>query len=191
MTLPPDFTLKIPNHTPVSAELACKLIPALLVEDHPHKLTIRYNSGVMGKTEEKWVEVRADNAKGSYTICFRVRHNLITTLMAMISPTGASWQSGPDSGNPANYVSQEQWQALTRLLIPPTGVFTIRKLFRIEMDGKPVGPWLDMGPSPARYTYPRDLTYNRLFETQEEAERFKVKVEEYYTNALTREPKKK
>lgn len=191
MIFPPDFTLIIPSHAPVSTELACKLIPALLDEGHPYKLTIRYVSGVCGKTEDQWVEVRADCSKGSYTLAFSVKKGIIITLMAIISPTGSSWKNGPESDNPANYVTQEQWQALTRLLIPRKGVFSIRPLFRIEIDGKIAGPWLDLGPSPARLTYPRDLTHGRLFESEEEAEKIKLKLSDYYQNALTREPKKK
>ncbi len=191
MTFPDDFSLIIPSHTPLKTELACKIIPALLDENHPFKLVIRFCSGVLGKTEDKWVEVRADNSKGSYTVIFKVHRNLIVTLMAIISPTGSSWKNGPDSENPANYVSQEQWQALTRMLIPKRGVITIRPLFQIMVDGKLAGPWMDQGPSPSRLSYPRDLTHGKLFESAEEAEKVKGKLEDYWANALTREPKGK
>lgn len=191
MLFPSDFSLIIPSHTPVSTELACKLIPALLDENHPYKLTIRYVSEVCGKGEEKWVEVRADCSKGSYTIVFSVRRGLIITLLAIISPTGSSWKLDMEGDSPGNYVTQEQWQALTRLLIPQKGVITIQPLFRLMMDNKPCGPWMDTGYSPQRLSYPRDLTHGRLFESEEEAEKIKQKLSSYYENALTREPKGK
>lgn len=190
MTFPPDFSLIIPSHTPVSTELACKLIPAILDEGHPFKLEITSNSGVVGKTGDQWVEVRANSPKGLYVVCFVVKKGIIVNLLAVISPTGAGWRLSETTPNPVNYITQEQWQALTRLLIPQKGVFSVRPLFRIEMDGKIVGPWLDLGPSPARLTYPRDLTHGRLFESEEEAEKIKLKLEAYHENALTRESKK-
>lgn len=105
------------------ADKTSSLIDALLDPKHKYHFTIRFNSGVKGFGRQ-WVEIRADNKIGSYTMVFGVKDAYVQQLWVVITPNGSCYsidKEGPPRGPKGENVffTQDQQQALTDLLIFP------------------------------------------------------------------------
>lgn len=116
--MPTDFQFIVRGAGKIRADRAVKVIPMLLDAEHFAHLTVRFNSGPLGKTDRQWLEVRATNSIGSYTIFFSVNRGAINQLLAVTTPSGSSFVlSDPVGGNPANFISVAQLQGLNKLLL--------------------------------------------------------------------------
>lgn len=183
MIIPADFTLMTNQVNRLPAEKTSLLIDALIDPKHKYHLTIRYNSGVKGFGRQ-WVEIRADNKIGSYTLVFGVKDAYVQQLWVIIAPSGACYcidKEGPvkDAKGNHSFFTQDQQEALTDLLILPSKerkviVTTYYKVEIQEGDNTfAAGAMFDKGSGgPKGLRFPVALGgYSVAFKSEEEANR--------------------
>lgn len=170
---PPSFTLLSGNGlNRLTLAQACSIVTSMLYG----RMTIKYTSKLQGAEPCQWVECQADSDKSGYTFAFGVKENRVVTLWAVLTAGGSSWDvDDKDSGNPANHISLEQWQAVTRLLLPSNEIVSVRPIWRVVVNNgsgveKPVSRGMDLGIAPDRTTFPEALMNGPDFQSAEEAE---------------------
>jgi hypothetical protein len=204
--IPQEFTLLRNQEKRLLPTQLGLFVPALLEEDHPHHLAIRYKSKVCGPPHRQWVEVRATNLKGSYTLVFGLKDRSVVQLWMVITPSGAAYDIDKDGGNPLSLYPTETLHKLTALLdLKEEGAeVVVTPYWKIELkeSGRRcgVGPMYDKGSAgPKGLSFPRCLAaYNVLFESEEEASKVARELKDYFADqkektqkVKTKEAKKK
>lgn len=182
---PNTFTLDCNTVERITCKQACNVLPPLAEGEG----AIHYNSGPMGPPQRQWLEVIVIFPQGRYSLAFGVKDRIIQALWAVITPSGKSFSIDHEgSGNPAQYVKIETYQALTRLLLPSQGIIKLRPLWRLEIDDLMVGQTKNLGTSPKGLKFP-NIPPGATFTDEETAEKIMGEFKAYWADCLTVPPK--
>lgn len=197
--IPPEFSLLRNQEKRLLPTQLGMFVPALLEEDHPHHLNIRYKSKVLGPEHRQWVEIRATNLKGDYTLVFGLKDRCVVQLWMVITPSGAAYDIDKDGGNPLSHYPTPTLHKLTALLHPEDEKreVVVTPYWKIEIkEGDKrhgVGPMHDKGSAgPKGLSFPRCLAaYNVLFESEEEALKVREELDLYFKDQTAKTEKQK